>query len=272
MNVVVQAFRPARRATHTCGPGSLHHKAMTTLSARLLTVPPRKPQQPPPTLRKWVRRRVRRCQYAWAERCLRRLGLLEAFAHRPADACPPDYADLWYLYRLVRHRRPACVLEFGAGCSTLVIARALRDNHRAAVARDPFDNRRRLPKLVSVDSEPQWAEAAWRQLPPDLLPYASVSHVPLVECEHAGVPGFWYHPAGLPDVRPDLVYLDGPALTPTRKVAFNPLDLETRVDPGCLMVVDGRFDQQAFLRAHLRRRWTYRQNRLLVNAEFRLAA
>ncbi|HEX8914853.1 MAG TPA: class I SAM-dependent methyltransferase [Humisphaera sp.] len=236
---------------------------MTTITAQLPTTTPAA-APPPVTLRKWVRRRVRRLQYIWAERQLRRHGLLAPFAGRPADAFKPDYADLWYLYKLVRSRRPECVLEFGAGCSTVVLAAALRDNHAAAGAGAAAG------RIVSVDGQARWAELAAANLPADLRPYARVSHVPALECEAAGTPGFRYDPAGLGDVVPDLIYLDGPELTHHRKVTANPLDLEPVLKPGCLIVVDGRLDAQAFLKKNLKRRWRHKVNGLLVNAEFHL--
>ena len=31
----------------------------------------------------------------------------------------PEYADLYIIFNLIKKRKPKCVLEFGAGCSSL---------------------------------------------------------------------------------------------------------------------------------------------------------
>ena len=49
----------------------------------------------------------------------------EIFSKRPKDALPPVYEDLEFLYDYVTEKQPCTVLEFGSGCSTLVIANAL---------------------------------------------------------------------------------------------------------------------------------------------------
>ncbi len=41
---------------------------------------------------------------------------------------PPQAPDLYRLYRHIRHWRPEYVVEYGSGCSTLVMAAALHAN------------------------------------------------------------------------------------------------------------------------------------------------
>ena len=47
---------------------------------------------------------------------------------RPSHAIDPNYAVLYLLYRMVRKKKPRIVLEFGSGCSTVILAEALKDN------------------------------------------------------------------------------------------------------------------------------------------------
>lgn len=63
-----------------------------------------------------------------SRRALQARGYLDFLAKRPPDAIPPEPADLWYLYRLVRRTKPRMILEFGSGCSTVLLAQALFDN------------------------------------------------------------------------------------------------------------------------------------------------
>jgi hypothetical protein len=81
----------------------------------------------------------------------------------------------------------------------------------------------------------------------------------LLEVEYEGTPA-WRH-AKVPDVAPDLLYLDGPPLAPERLVAVDPLDIEDRFPPGFCLIVDGRMKASSFLTDHLKRHYslTYRE-------------
>ena len=208
-----------------------------------------------PRLHSWWRRRVRRGRKVVRNASLRatvgqrdRLRLrsagalapLREFSHaRPRDAIPPDYSDLWFLYREVRRRRPTTVLEFGSGCSTVVLAFALHQNGNG--------------HLWSLDAEAAWAEATTVALPEAVRPLVTVVYAPVRE-DDRDVRGWSY--SNIPDVDPDFVYLDGPALTPDRKVAFDVLDLQSRLKPGCIVVVDGRGANVRYLEARLTREHT----------------
>jgi predicted O-methyltransferase YrrM len=151
------------------------------------------------------------------------LELLNAFiAARPMTALPPDYCDLIYLYARARKLRPEVIVEFGSGCSTVVLAHALTLNGRGV--------------LRSVEADSEWAAANTRALPPALEPVCEIVHSPVVECERFGVQGYLH--AELPDVRADFVYVDGPMLTAERPAAFDVFDL--KLTRGCVIVVDGR--------------------------------
>jgi predicted O-methyltransferase YrrM len=188
--------------------------------------------------------RRQRLQQARAARALDQLGVLAAIdafvAARPPAAIPPDYADLLRLHRLVRAHGASNILEYGSGCSTLVLALAARD-----VADDW--------SVYSVDAEPYWADATRSALPPELAERCTVAHVPVVLDERDGVPGVRH--AELPPVEPDFVYVDGPALPDDRPRAFDVLDLENRFKPGLVLVVDSRPFNAAFFREHLRRQY-----------------
>ena len=60
----------------------------------------------------------------------------------------------------------------------------------------------------------------------------------------------------------DLIYLDGPALTPERWAAVDVLDMEPRFPPGFRLVVDGRYRNCDLLEQHFRRR--YQRKRRIV--------
>lgn len=211
-----------------------------------------------------VTRGVRDCAlkpcHCWAKYRLRRRGLLTLLGRRPPSAIPPDFSDLWFLYRVVRRRKPRCILEFGSGCSTLVLAQALFDNQLQSSSSAGF--------LYSVDADPYWAEVAANSVPPHLKAVCEVQYSPLLEIEYEGVPAFRH--VKVAPITPDLIYLDGPALTPERQVAVDPLDMEDRFPPRFLLIVDGRWTNTVFLRAHLKRKYTFKHRRLFQNSTFEL--
>jgi Methyltransferase domain len=152
----------------------------------------------------------------------------------------PDYTDLWFLYQEVRRRRPETLLEFGSGCSTVILAFALHQNGAG--------------HLWSLESDEHWAAATAAALPDDLRSRVTLVHAPVRE-DDRDVGGWSY--TNRPDIDPDFVYLDGPALTRERKVAFDVLDLEANLQPGCVVIVDGRGENVRYLEARLRRRHSF---------------
>jgi hypothetical protein len=93
---------------------------------------------------------------SWAKHQLCKRGYLEFLKHRPPHAIPPDFADLWFLYETVRRRKPRCILEFGSGCSTVILAQALYDNRRNEILNTGY--------LYSVDADPYWAEVTFSSM------------------------------------------------------------------------------------------------------------
>ena len=191
---------------------------------------------------------------------LRRLGYLGFVAARPAGALAPQGGDLWFLYRLVRAQKPRLVMELGSGCSTVILAQALYDNAQ----KDPNRNGR----IISLDGMADWAEVTRASLPEHLAGICEIRHAEAVEEDRGDDRGFRY--AELPDGNPDLLYVDGPALRPDRKICFDALHLQDRFPPGFAMVVDGRHDTVRYFRRHLAGRYRISRNHWLHNTRFDL--
>lgn len=196
----------------------------------------------------------------WAERQLRRRGYLEFLRLRPPHAFKIDCVDQWFLYRTVRKRKPHCVLEFGSGFSTVMIAQALWEN-----AQEPNGYR---GKIYSLDSEKEWARASAEAMPSHLAGFWDIAYGPAEETEYAGIPVFRH--LGVPDVAPDLIYIDGPALTKKRQVAIDALFLEEHFQPGLCIIIDGRRRQADFFLQHFKRRYRFKRNRIFKNFIFEL--
>lgn len=153
-------------------------------------------------------------------------------------AISPCYWDLWRLYRAVRRRRPRVVWEFGAGWSTWFLAQGLADNGSG--------------RLYSMDADQSWANHAQSLRPPWLK--AEIRFAPVTLVDVRGERG-WRHSNRPEDTMPDLIYLDGPSGMEECKGCADIPDIENRLEPGCLVIIDGRSGTTAMLRRTLRRRW-----------------
>ena len=203
----------------------------------------------------WCYVPLRYCDEQWDAHRLRRRGYVDFLASRPPHAIPPNYSDLWFLYETVRRRRPRCILEFGSGCSTVILTQALWEIQRES----PSAHRR----LFAVETDPYWAEVTVASLPPHLRALCDIQCSRLLEVEYEGTPALRH--ADVPDVVPDFVYLDGPPLTPERQVASDVLELEDRFPKEFCMVVDGRWKNLRFFRQHCRRRYRFKEVGLSLN-------
>lgn len=206
---------------------------------------------------------LRRAYQKWAHRQLDRRGYLDFLASRPRAACAPDFSDLWFLYKVVRNRKPRCILEFGSGCSTIIMAQALWENQRESSGKNGGI-------IYSVDADHYWAGVTMKTIPDHLSGICQVLYSSLLEVDSFAVPA-WRH-ADVPSAVPDLLYLDGPALTPTRQIAVDVLDIEDRLAPGFFMVIDGRKENAQFLMKHLKRRYRVKNRRQFRNCIFELLA
>jgi len=160
---------------------------------------------------------------------------LAMFDARPPEAIAPVWSDLLFLYTAVRERRPTTLLEFGCGCSTFILAQALVDNGEG--------------HLYSIDAFAEWADLTRRTLPERLATRVTLLHCAAEEIEFDGVAGFRH--VGMPELEPDMVYLDGPPLTEERPVATDLAEMRDLLAARCLIVVDGRTRNCDFLERQL---------------------
>jgi hypothetical protein len=186
---------------------------------------------------------------AWGRRRLVQAGVLHVLeqflATRPAHAFPPQHADLWFLYRMVRRRRPAVIWEFGSGNSTPVLAQALIDNGGG--------------HLYSMESDASWAAATSSALPASLRAVCAVLYAPQEAITYHGVAACRHR--GLPERPPNFAYLDS-GWAPTVDLLL----IEDLLPADFYLIIDDRQADTAFLREHfirpyrfIRRRWVRQQ-------------
>ena len=153
-------------------------------------------------LRKWavdraVARRSRR-----AEKALRAnealWGLIARYAEGSA-VTGASYSDYLTLYQQVRTYRPREILECGTGISTIVLARALRENEADGYPRG---------RVTSMEDDRGWYEVARGRIPADLAPCIDLVHSPKRDGFYKCFRGVQYE--GVPDRPYDFVFSDGP--------------------------------------------------------------
>ncbi len=185
---------------------------------------------------------------------------------------PPEFDDLASLYYLCIKRKVTTILEFGVGKSTIVLAEALRKNKILYSDVTKKTLRRGNPyELHSIDNYKEWIEKVKQSIPNSI----SQSGVVNIHCCDLIMSTFndrmctYYQ--NLPNLCPDLIYLDGPdqfsAIGDIRglntkhqdrmPMSADILVFEHFLQPGTLIVVDGRTANARFLKSNLQRNWAY---------------
>jgi hypothetical protein len=190
---------------------------------------------------------------------MERSGLNDLLRARPSEAIAPQGYDLWNLYREIRRFKPKKVLELGVGCSTLVMAEALRRNGSG--------------HLWTVDGSQHWLDVTQKDLPANLQ---SVATLIRSDCEIVNVDGERAHRfTGIPDEPFDMVYVDGPNAPEVPgwgadelAAAADPILRETSLSPSLRIIVDARTRNVELLKRHLRRRYSVKTHPLFKVTTF----
>lgn len=184
---------------------------------------------------------------------------------------PPELDDLIRLHFLVRSRKVTTILEFGVGESTLIFADAIKKNKEEFGDFVETNLRRANPfEVHSVDNNRKWFNKCKQEFPPNLLNFVHF-HLSDVEMTTFNSRLCTMYKK-LPNICPDLIYLDGPDLftvkndirgistaSPDRlPMSADILFLEPFLLPGTIIVVDGRTANSRFLKNNLQRNWEYK--------------
>jgi len=183
------------------------------------------------------------------------------------EAFTPELDDLSKLHWLVLSRHFTTILEFGLGKSTIIFNNALiknRINGDEFVAKNLRRNNRY--ECHSIDNYERWIEEVKSKNDLERVFYHKSN---LVMGTFNGRACTYYDP--LPNVCPDLIYLDGPdqfspkgdirGITTNHKdrmpMSADILVFEHFLTPGTLIVTDGRTANARFLKENLQRNWCY---------------
>tara|TARA_B110000090_G_scaffold209953_1_gene268926 strand:+ start:2455 stop:3288 length:834 start_codon:yes stop_codon:yes gene_type:complete len=180
-----------------------------------------------------------------------------------------EIPDLCRLHWICISRKSMQILEFGSGYSTLVFASALsslKDSHNEWAKEntrleEPF-------KIFSIEESEKFAEVTKSRLDKyeDVVDL-SVRTVSLTEINGRFCTLF----DTLPNVMPDLIYLDGPSQFATDQniagfsinekcrmpMAADLVRMEYFLEPGAIILVDGRAANATFLKNNFQRNWKH---------------
>jgi hypothetical protein len=185
-----------------------------------------------------------------------------------------DISDLARIHWICLNRKTTQVLEFGSGYSTLVLAHAmsqLRSEHLSWVEsntrlKNPF-------KVYSIEESAEFSEITNSRLG-DYKRFVdlSVRGVELVEVNWKFATLY----KSLPNIFPDFIYLDGPSQYATTNsisgfsineefrmpMAADLLRIEYFLEPGAVILVDGRTSNATMLKNNFQRNWKHMHDRL----------
>ncbi len=192
---------------------------------------------------------------------------VSAFEEKPFE---PAYDDLCRLHWIALSRKVINTLEFGSGYSTVILADAMRtlNGHFGEWARKSIRSDRPF-HVYAVEEDHHFLEITRSRLGSKLQAFATISHSSVDVLIHDNRIASVY--SKLPNISPDFIYLDGPSqFATTQEVdgfSFNSkarmpmsadiLRVEFFLEPGTLILVDGRTANARFLKSYLRRNWIY---------------
>ena len=185
---------------------------------------------------------------------------------------PPEFDDLSRLHFIAINRKITTILEFGVGKSSLIFGDALRINKSKWLDYSSKNLRRtNLYQCHSVDNNSTWIRECKKNIPKYLLDekYLTFHDAKLITSEFLGRVCTYFDP--VPNICPDLIYLDAPdqysAEGDVRGISTKHrdrmpmsgdiLNFEHFLQPGTLIIVDGRSANARFLKVNLQRDWAY---------------
>tara|TARA_A100001011_G_scaffold394094_1_gene485631 strand:+ start:603 stop:1388 length:786 start_codon:yes stop_codon:yes gene_type:complete len=184
----------------------------------------------------------------------------------------PELTDLYNLYQFIIKNKRITSLEFGCGWSSLIIALALRENKKFLKRRIKNLRRNNLFQNFIVDNEKKYihlAKERIKRFDKNLLKdsFFLYSQAQITQYDFRYVTEY----KQIPKINPDFIYLDGPdqfKISSNKKFNINHKDLapmaadilkiEFFLNPGTIILIDGRALNCNFLIKYLKRKWIYK--------------
>lgn len=185
----------------------------------------------------------------------------------------PEIEDLYRLYKIIFLNKRTTILEFGTGWSTLIITRALYDLKKKYLSQTDGLRRKNLFELFVIDDLKKYINLSKKRIGQ----HKELNNIkinwknsPLRIELYNGQISTAYKKLHL--CNPDFIYIDGPDLFSKVKgniqnFTTNHLDMmpmindilkfENFLNPGTIILLDGRAANALFLKNNFRRNWLY---------------
>ncbi len=171
--------------------------------------------------------------------------------------------DVVNLHKKITRKQCKSVIEFGSGISTVVMAHAMWKIHEKYYIKG---------RIYAVEAHPKWADIVRNRITEiGLEEYVEVTTSTPRLSKLGGQACHFFDK--LPDVRPDLMYLDGPDPRDVEGningitkdglhfvVAADPLLYEYSFYPGFQLIVDGRYTNVQFLQNNFKRKYRIKRD------------
>ena len=184
---------------------------------------------------------------------------------------PAELDDLTRLHRIATTRKVTTILEFGVGMSTIIFADAIDKNLKYKKYMENNLRRNNLFECHSIDINNSWINECKKKIP-DYLYDKGICKIHLCPL-NTGLfnDRLCTYYENIPNISPDLIYLDAPdQFSPIGEIrglstkhpdrmpmAADILTIEHFLQPGTLIIVDGRTANARFLKVNLQREWAY---------------
>ncbi len=179
-----------------------------------------------------------------------------------------ELPDLCRLHWLVLSRKVFNTLEIGSGFSTIFIADAKYILKKYFKKVENIRCEKQF-HIYSVGENKHFLNITKKRIPKNLSNYISLIFNKVDIINYQGT--FALKHRNLPNISPDLIYLDGPSLYSAKKkfmgFAFNNISrvpmsadilfFEFFLQPGTFILIDGRGANAEFLKNFLKRNWKY---------------
>lgn len=196
--------------------------------------------------------------------------LIEKPSKKNKEVYQPNFNDLARLHYLILKRKPFNVLEFGSGYSSLVMSHAMYLLYKYFFdhvknnffINNPF-------KVYSLEESTFFQKVSSRRIK---SPYKDRSKIIQSNVRLDIFNGkFSTFYENLPNILPDIIYVDGPSPFSCKDTmdGFSMFDkfrmpmsadilrFEFFLEPGCLVLFDGRSANVRFFRSQTKRSWKY---------------
>ena len=191
---------------------------------------------------------IRDIQDARARQFLEKNNVLSVLKNGEASEIGIVYRDLARLYKLLREKKPRVVFEMGVGFSSLVIAEALKANHREIGIEG---------HCWTLDAEQFWLDNTKLKVSNEAASYVTFMRADSRCFVYNNVLCAKFET--LPDICPDFIYVDGPNHSSVKGcemglsfkdrpvIHVDPLFFEYSARKNFTILVDGRWRSIAFL-------------------------